>query len=39
MKKGVPKENKVSFDVLLISCQENFDYYQKDINLLFNMRL
>ena len=39
MKKGVFKENKVSFDVLVKSYQESFNYYQKDINRLFNRRL
>lgn len=39
MKKGVFKENKVSFDVLVKSYQESFDYYQNDINRLFNRRL
>ncbi len=39
MGKGVFKENRVSFEVLVKSYQESYDYYQKDINRLFNRRL
>lgn len=39
MKKGVFKESRVDFEILTRAYQESFNYYQRDINRLFNRRL
>ena len=39
MKKGVFEESRVDFEILTRAYQESFNYYQRDINRLFNRRL